>query len=130
MSAGVFEGRISAYRDVEVSLLSHRGNSEDGSVELELSATCAKTRRGRVPHIIDSAGSFVDDHEQTVLAVSLLEEGGDVSLSTAGKDLLFVIAVREDKCSSRLEALLEQVRDSFPYRLSVGILNCDDPSAH
>ncbi len=59
----------------------------------------------QAPHIVDSTRSFIDDHQKAILAVSVFEEGSDMSLSPSGEYLFFVITVREDQCSAGLEAL-------------------------
>lgn len=43
-----------------------------------------------------------------------------MSLSPSGEYLFFVVTVREDQCSSGLEALFEQVRDGLPCGWSAG----------
>ena len=103
------------HHDVEVSLLS-RGRQGKRSV-VPLKTISQQARSSCKPtHVVAGTEALVDDHEKTVVAVSLLEERRNVSLTSSGEDLFLIESMGEDQSSLWLEALLEEMCDSLPYR--------------
>lgn len=80
--------------------------------------TGCQPRRKVSTHIFTSTTSLVDDEKEAVLAISLLEEGGDTALAATSKHFLLVKAVGEDEGTAGLEPRLEKVGDSLPCMVS------------
>lgn len=95
--------------NVEIPLLSHSGQCKGCTIVLSYQLSFKA-----LAHVIHIARPLVNDHEETIFAVSLFEEWCDVTLSSTSVHFLLIEPVGDDECATKLGARFKEMGYGLP----------------